>query len=324
MWRINKEICEKIVKDLKEGILQELLCEVKNDATLMLDFRKDYINIYYRGSMICKLKYKTRSNCYQDVEFNNSYINTYNKIKKCDNTKQLEVQGEIKTEEDCKRLVETINIRKRAINYHLDNKSTKNDKERDHKQTVVRENNEEVISNYSIVDTEYRTKSGTQFDMIAVNRKSKQDYKSLKISIIEMKYGNGAITGNSGIYDHFEKLKNMNKDEIDDLIEDTEIMIKDKIDLELIEVLKSMKNGINIDKNSIELIFFISDMSRAQGGALKEELKKICQDLSNSEELKERIKVKIFCPYLAGNVMYEQDVIDIEDYYFYSNNYILN
>lgn len=45
------------MNDLKSnGILHPLLERVKQDHTLMLSIRKDYINIYYRGGSILKVK----------------------------------------------------------------------------------------------------------------------------------------------------------------------------------------------------------------------------------------------------------------------------
>ena len=93
MYRIKEEIAELFVKDLKEGILKELLEELENDATLMLDFRSNYVNVYYRGGMICKLEYKVNAKCYQDTSFNDNYIKAYNSIKGVDDSHMYNLNG---------------------------------------------------------------------------------------------------------------------------------------------------------------------------------------------------------------------------------------
>ena len=200
------------------------------------------------------------------------------------------------------------------MNYHFDNADIKRDMERECKQMTVRENNQDISSNYTIVDTEYRTEKGGQFDMVGVSRKRQGDYQNLKLAIIEMKYGNGAIEGNSGVYGHFNTVKNLSKKEIQDLIEDAEKMLEYKVDLGLIKLLDCFNRGMKIDREHIELIFFISDIRRSQANKLKEELKKIVDDLNQDSQLKEMLEVKIFCPYLAGSVMFDEDMIDIDEF----------
>jgi len=54
---IIRKLSEKFMNDLKpEGILNPILTKVKEDQTLMLAIRNDYINIYYRGGNILKVK----------------------------------------------------------------------------------------------------------------------------------------------------------------------------------------------------------------------------------------------------------------------------
>lgn len=95
MYRIIKEtIAEIFVNDLKKGILRELLVELANDATLMLDFRNNYMNVYYRGGMISKLEYKMTMKCYKDT-FNDNYIKAYNSIKGVEDSEMYHLKDQL-------------------------------------------------------------------------------------------------------------------------------------------------------------------------------------------------------------------------------------
>ncbi|MDO9567210.1 MAG: hypothetical protein Q7J15_10770 [Candidatus Desulfaltia sp.] len=54
-----------------DGLLQPILQRVKDDHTLMLAIRKGYINIYYRGGNIMRVK-EQRNGSY-NVSFDNNY-----------------------------------------------------------------------------------------------------------------------------------------------------------------------------------------------------------------------------------------------------------
>ena len=313
MIRVNKEIADQFVKDLKEGILQDLLQELKNDNTLMLDFRNDYINIYYRGGWVCYLEYKKSSNSYKDTNFNPNYVDKYSSITGDNSYDFCKEEREIKTREDCKELIKVIQARKQVMNYHKDNENQKSTMELENKQIIIRENNYDTKSNYTIVDTEYHTSNSGQFDMIGVSRKG-SDYNNLKLAIIELKYGTKSFNGESGVYGHFKKITRLTDKEITDLKEDAAEMLKYKIDLGLIKMLPTADKGIEISNNGIELIYFISDIAKDEEEKLRNELAKISNDLNSTPELKAKYEVKIFCPYLAGNVMFGGDMIDINTF----------
>lgn len=98
-----------------------------------------------------------------------------------------------------------------------------------------------------------------------------------------------------------------------DLVEETKFIINCKQELGLISLLDSEKNGINISTDSIDLIYFIGDISIEQRGKLLAELEKINIALQLSDR-KIAIDVKVFCPYLTGNVMFDHDILTIEEF----------
>ena len=58
MSQLKRGLSETFMKDLSQGHLKPILDLAIRDHTLCLQIRNDYINIYYRGGNILKLKKK--------------------------------------------------------------------------------------------------------------------------------------------------------------------------------------------------------------------------------------------------------------------------
>lgn len=310
MRRINEEISSKIVQDLKSGILRNLLKKVQQDDTLELEFRENYMSIYYRGGCVSKLQL-SEDNFYDDY-FDNNYKKPSIEISEEEEDTNQKFQMRIKDENGCNVLINEINKRKEVMNSFF---AKKPKREREYQQLVERENNDREDSNFYVADIEY-AKDNNRFDMLAVQRKDHNDYNKLKLSIIEMKYGQKAIGKKCGLYDHYQGVKNLSADTIRDIIKDTESIIKYKYDLGLIKTTKYIERGIKINiLDEIDLIFFISGITQKHNKVLLEELEQICNDIENSTEEREiKLNVKVFCPYMAGNIMYDKDVISLEKF----------
>ena len=298
MGRINQALLRKFEEDLRGGVLSELLTELKQDDTLALEFRADYLSIYYRGGCISKLTYNEQQNQYVDY-----FDSNYDSEEKVNATSIV-----IKSTEECKLLVETIQLRKKIMNAYF---ASIPKMERQYQQIIEWENNRDISSNYTITDIEYQKAKEFRFDLIAVHRKRQKDYQNLNLSIIELKYGDKSIDKDSGV--HYIDVSNMTDDSIMDLINETKFIIDCKYRLGLIELSESAKNGINISADSIDLIYFIGDISIEQRGKLLAELEKINNTLQLSDD-KIAINVKVFCPYLTGNVMFDHDILTIEEF----------
>jgi hypothetical protein len=63
MTKRKRKLSETFLNDLKnnDGLLRPIIERVKLDHTLMLAIREDYINIYYRGGNIIKVKEQGKS-----------------------------------------------------------------------------------------------------------------------------------------------------------------------------------------------------------------------------------------------------------------------
>lgn len=307
MSRIKKEIVQEMVKDLKEGVLKELLEKVKKDDTLSLEFRGEYLSIYYRGGSISKLVYKFGQG-YEDY-----FDNEYNKMEETkENT--FEIQGKVETEEDCRKLVKRIIARKEIMNDYF-KKFPK--REREYQQLVERENNEHEQSNYYVTDIEYNN-DNSRFDMIAIQRQDRKDYTKLKLAILEMKYREKAIGKKCGLYDHYKGVKKLNTKEIIDIIEDAEIMMKCKNELGFIKATQYIDKGIGIQtRDEIDLVFFISGITEKHTNNVIKELEQINEEIRADDQLENReikINIKVFCPYMAGNIMFDKDIISLGNF----------
>lgn len=302
MGRINRDLLRKMEEGLKQGVLSDLLKELKQDDTITLEFRADYLSIYYRGGCISKLVYN---------EINNYYIDYFDSNYGIEN-KLGAVANIIKTSNDCKFLINNISERKKIMNTYF---SSTPKMERQYQQIIEWENNRDIHSNFTITDIEYQKSNNCRFDMIAVNRPRQKDYRNLKLSVIELKYGANSIANSSGIYEHFKDVNELTPEFIRDLINETEFVINCKCRLGLLSLLDSIKNGMDIRKDSIDLIYYIGDISLEQREKLIEGLNKINTEVK-SEKLNKEIDldVKVFCPYLTGNVMFESDILSIDEF----------
>ena len=165
MGRINQALLRKFEEDLRGGVLSELLTELKQDDTLALEFRADYLSIYYRGGCISKLTYNEQQNQYVDY-----FDSNYDSEEKVNATSIV-----IKSTEECKLLVETIQLRKKIMNAYF---ASIPKMERQYQQIIEWENNRDISSNYTITDIEYQKAKEFRFDLIAVHRKRQKDYQN--------------------------------------------------------------------------------------------------------------------------------------------------
>jgi hypothetical protein len=66
-------ISEEFMSDLKGGLLQPIVQQIRRDDTLMLALRGSSINVYYRGGNILKLDRDERSGKY-GAHFDKNYL----------------------------------------------------------------------------------------------------------------------------------------------------------------------------------------------------------------------------------------------------------
>jgi hypothetical protein len=196
-----RELSETFMNDLlkPEGMLQPILTRVKNDQTLMLAIRDGYINVYYRGGNI--LKVKEHSKGYYQASFDDQY----NKF-----AKDLPISPvTIENQEDAKKWVASFPDRKNIMDEYF---SAYGKAEREFQQLVARENNYSSISNeseYFISDIEVTEPDpGARFDIVAIRwlASQRKSGSNCRAALIEMKYGDNALGGKAGLLKHLKDM----------------------------------------------------------------------------------------------------------------------
>ena len=172
--------------------LNRILKAVNGDASLCLEVRKNYINIYYRGGNIMKITV--------DKE---GYTAEYEKMPT--------LPFRLSNYGDVTDWLEAIPFLKHQMDLWF-GINPKN--EREFQQLLVRENNFKGAAkgtDYFICDIEYANAEG-RFDLIAAYWPSsgaeRKNNENVGLALIEMKYMDGALAGKAGILSHIQDMTN--------------------------------------------------------------------------------------------------------------------
>ncbi|WP_084482738.1 MBL fold metallo-hydrolase [Marinospirillum minutulum] len=261
--KYQRSLNTAFLNDLKEGVLQPLLERVKQDDTLMLALRGNYINIYYRGGALFKIE--QQANAY-NISFDASYEKSEAELP--DYLKEIPRNSDGK--EEAYRLLRFVAPLKEVMDRYF---SIQQKPEREFQQLVVRENNSSSISNeteYFIIDieaaglTEEGKSSAARFDMLGVRWLSKERQKAALVPVlIEMKYGTGALSGSAGITKHKKDADSLltNTPLWNKVIEDLEVQINQLDELGLLTYNRSTRvEKLSINREAKpELVFMLAN-----------------------------------------------------------------
>jgi hypothetical protein len=200
-----RSLSDDFLGDLKNenGILKNLLDRIKKDSTLDLQFRSNYIDIYYRGGKVLNLTKNTRG---YTAKIDKNYFQN----------EQVSFIENIQSANDMQTWISQLPLIKQARDFHYT--ENKNTAEREFQQLIIRSNNYERTSNSSdffITDMEYDFKIETadkkkgKIDLIGIewhsSNRGKNSIKA-KFAFIEVKFGNSAVSGKSGLHDHLNDI----------------------------------------------------------------------------------------------------------------------
>jgi hypothetical protein len=195
---------KSLFEDLKGGgILKSLAAKVRTDDTLMLAFRNNSINIYYRGGSILRLSCEKQHGGYA-AHFDPNYARN-SPVDLPDLPKLITDSSQ------CEAWLRFLPALKEIMNGFF---AEAPKSEREFQQLVAWENNRSAISNeteYFITDIEHaEVKHRARIDMLGVKWLSGNRKDGLCAPVfIEMKYGIGAYEGASGIAKHVKDLNGM-------------------------------------------------------------------------------------------------------------------
>lgn len=253
-----REISNNFLNSLKNinGFLHPILERVRQDDTLMLAIRKNYINVYYRGGNLLKVKEQSKDS------FQSSFDDQYNKSGKT----ILTLPTTIKSQDDARTWVDQFSHLKEMMDIHF---SEHRKPEREFQQLVARENNHSNTSNdseYFVSDIEFADSNlNARFDMLAVRwlASHRKNGSNCRVALIEMKYGDAALGGKAGLLKHLKDIDTLisDQDKYKSLVETIELQFNQLDDLGLLNFNHS-SNGTKVKlatSDKPEVIFILAN-----------------------------------------------------------------
>ena len=235
--------------DLKDsnGCLHGLLNLVLQDTTLEFEMRGTRsASIYYRGGRLLCIEWDGTQYV---LHFDTNY---------CRHGQNLSGQPSIS------EAIEKVPYYKQA----MDRWFAQHPKyEREFQQLVERDNNRhgEIshATDYYIVDTEL-VYEDAHFDMVAVHWPSigvvRKNLHAPKLVFIEMKYGDGALSGTAGLMDHLKDFEHFRQAvNLPAICADYAEVFRQKCELGLIPDMKALPHDITIQSTDIALIFLLAN-----------------------------------------------------------------
>ena len=188
------------LQDLLDGKLAPLLARVKEDDSLDLQIRENYVNVYFRGGNLLCVK-QVGEHVYS-FEFDQKYGDLPDRPRIVVVPPQLLVSSA----EQCSGWLENTPLLKDLMARWF---TAHPKRERDVQQVFTRENTWDPAvaggTDYFVCDIEY-ARGDARFDAIAVRWPSSATERKRKtghrLAFVELKYGDGALAGTSGIVEH--------------------------------------------------------------------------------------------------------------------------
>ncbi len=299
----RRGLSDEFLTGLQKGILSPLLVRVKKDTSLCLSIRNEAINVYYRGGNL--LEISKESSLYV-AKFNYRYF-----VNGSPDTKPKGLPLYLKDKQDTNKWVKKFHVLKNAMDIWFGQHPKE---EREYQQLVVRENNFgncAAKTDYFICDIEY-AKGKARFDMIAICWPSsgveRKKTNQVGLSFIEMKYGDSALIGKSGLIKHLQDMSSLLSipGELEDVKKEMKNLFNQMHELGVIK----NKNKITSfdDSKRPELIMLLANHKK-DSSVLKAELNEInktARDLS--------FDLKFVVSNFMGYGLYRQNVYDLSTF----------
>jgi len=295
----NRGLSEDFLNELEKGLLSPILDLVKIDATLCLEIRENYINIYYRGGNILRIE-KT----------NECYVTSFDRKYLIEETTRVptNLPAKLTSPQDINSWLLAIPFLKNEMDLWF-GRNPKN--EREFQQLIVRENNLGRCAkgtDYFICDIEYANSNG-RFDLIAVRWPSsgaeRKNNKNIGLVFIEMKYCDGALTGKAGLKEHLKDmnvfLSNQNR------LGSLKIEMKNVFNqMRRLKLINNQKDIAQFNEDKPEYIFILANHDPASS-VLKRELEGLPVDYPNLE-------LKFAISNFMGYGLYRQNIYDLKSF----------
>jgi hypothetical protein len=261
----------EFMNDLQSGLLAPVLELVKADNTLDLYIRDGYVNIYYRGGNL--LRIKPASSGTYTFDFNGDYekglrgsllghIPTIN-------WDVLEHAKKI----DCAAGIALWLSQVPAIKQTMDFWFSAHPKpEREFQQVMARVNNENCHTDYYVVDIEYTNSQFPELraDMLAlwwprtVEARKKDGGFKPKLTMVEVKWCDGALKGDAGVVNHVTKMasaKAQNRLDFQAVANEALFLFKQRVQLGFIDCDTKEEQFQTVSEvdEEIDFLFLVAD-----------------------------------------------------------------
>lgn len=271
-------------------MLSSILERVRADRTLCLGIRADYINVYYRGGNLLRVK---RLGSQYGADFDPNYLANPDLLPRPHPT-------------DIAAWISMIPILKDAMD-----RSGKLKIEREIQQSILRDNNfcsSASSSDYYICDIEYAISRGNfRFDIVGVrwpsDRASRKRDRGHRLVFGEVKQGDNALDGNSGLHDHIR--------DVNEHLADPKVV--DATKAEMITVF-NQKRALGLLDCKKDLVAFSDDppllvLVLVNHDPEKKRLRELLRSLPESPNA----EVRIATSSLMGYGLYHHCVLTVED-----------
>ena len=258
------------------GILRPLLRRVHEDDTLDMHIRAEALNVYYRGVSVLKVNRKSKG--LYEFFFDPKYFEDGQLGSGGSPRRGLGGSKTIKTHEDCEQWVASLPLLKDSMDRWLT--LVKSAREREAQQLFVRENTWDEAgaraTDYFVLDVEYADGVG-RADVVAMRwpstRADRVGTGPHRLALVELKFGDGAIGGTSGLKKHVaDAAKLAAQPTLARLCDEMEAVYHVKHRLRLIN--NGRPDQGSLDRSGLDLIFVLANHDPAKT-ALSTEIRAI-------------------------------------------------
>ena len=281
-----RKLSDSFLKCLKSGFLSSITNSVILDPDLVLDIRDGYVNVYYKGNSLLKLK-ETTSSKYK-AEIHRKFLEGVD----------LSLDFSEKT---VSQFVNAIPLLKQNIANH-----GKRSVEIEYEQLIVRANNEEHRNNseYYIIDRQYTVSEG-RFDLTGIfwDRNHRMKGQEVPVCLMEIKFA--LNTDIKEVHKQLQRYYDAVKPNASSIAEELELVFRQKLELGLykqpnnrLAAMKTLSLTRDIDK--FQFIVVLVDFNPNSN----------LLDLRKLANLPFANQVKVF---FTGFAMWQQNVKSIND-----------
>lgn len=321
-------LSEDFIKNLEVGVLAGIRRLVLTDATLSLFIRSGYVNIYYRGGNILRIR-ELESGGYE-FYFNPRYGEADSESAlpplARPNWSALESVKIVKSAEDADVWLSQLPLLKQCMDMWFGQHPKD---EREFQQVAARVNNSSKFTDYFIVDIEYTNSDVRELraDMLALfwprtveARKAGGEFRPV-LTAIEVKIRDHALTGDAGLVDHVSKLSDAIIDggiSVSGLGKEALEMFRQVVRLGFIECggkAAQFSEVKAVDDQKLEYILLVADHD-PDSDVFKRELngvKKFLASTRGIEAVALGLKVRVARAGFCGFGLFAQNIVSIDD-----------